>query len=895
MSLRSDSSSIGYRRWWLIVPLSLVALLLAHGMALIYRIQPAVSLWFPPSGVAIALTLWFGTIGIVLTGITSILIAPVWGNDGWTQLAGLTDATEPLVAWLLYRYGFSGSLSLSCLRDAVAFILSAPVAACATSALVGSLTLVAVGKMPASDLATSIPHWWLGNAIGTLAIAPTALLVLTPCLQNWGWLSSREQGVKSREEFRLRLVPSFWAEVVTILVFVVATATLIVSKTNQANFAFQQLSFLSFIPILWAATRFGVKGGMLTSSFCVLVTLLAYLLTYPNAISLPNFPVPAEVLHVHKLSLLVQCAVSLLVGCAITERAATMVVLAVERVRSQEHQARIQLSEQLIQLNTELTEANSRLEQSNRDKEELLRREQIARADSEAARKVAESATEEVSKILESITDGFVAFDNEWHFTYINREGAKTLGRRVEELLGKNLWEEFPELISTSFGELYQQAVTQRVPLELEDYYPPFEEWLSIRVYPSETGLSTYFRNVTKRKRTEETLRQSEERLRLALTAGKAGVWDWDIPKNQVTWSERLYEFHGLTPETFGGKIEGFAQLTHPDDQERVFQAIQKAIEEKAFYQVEFRIVQPSGVVRWLSTSGRVIYDASGKPVRMLGATIDITERKVAEEEREQLLVRERIARTQAEAANRMKDDFLAVLSHELRTPLNPVLGWSRLLQSRKCDEATLNKALETIERNAKLLMQLIEDLLDVSGILQGQLSLNVSAVDLVPIIEAAIETVHLAAKAKSIQIQTVLQPNVGQVSGDRTRLQQVVWNLLSNAVKFTPPGGRVEVQLSSLGTQAQIRVSDTGSGISKEFLPFVFDYFRQADSSSTRTFGGLGLGLAIVRRLVELHGGTVQAESPGEDLGATFTVTLPLVKVDNNRSESKLMLDQEF
>jgi signal transduction histidine kinase len=618
------------------VPLSLVALLLAHGMALIYRIQPAVSLWFPPSGVAIALTLWFGTIGVVLTGITSILIAPVWGNDGWTQLAGVTDATEPLVAWLLYRYCFSGSLSLSCLRDAVAFILSAPVAACATSAIVGSFTLVAVGKMPASDLTTSIPHWWLGNAIGTLAIAPTALLVLTPCLQNWGWLSSREQGVKSREEFCLHLVPTFWAEVVTILLFVVATATLIVSKTNQANFAFQQLSFLSFIPILWAATRFGVKGGMLTSSFCVLVTLLAYLLAYPNAISLPNFPVPAEVLHVHKLSLLVQCAVSLLVGCAITERAATMVVLAVERVRSQEHQARIQLSEQLIQLNTELTEANSRLEQSNRDKEDLLRREQIARADSEAARKVAETA-------------------------------------------------------------------------------------------------------------------------------------------------------------------------------------------------------------------------------------------------------------------NRMKDDFLVVLSHELRTPLNPVLGWSRLLQSRKCDEATLNKALETIERNAKLLMQLIEDLLDVSGILQGQLSLNVSPVDLVPIIEAAIETVHLAAEAKSIQIQTLLQPNVGQVAGDRTRLQQVVWNLLSNAVKFTPPGGRVDVQLFSLGTQAQIRVSDTGSGISEDFLPFVFDYFRQADSSTTRVFGGLGLGLAIVHRLVELHGGTVQAESPGADLGATFTVSLPLIKADNNTSESKLMLDQEF
>ncbi|MBD1806011.1 response regulator [Microcoleus sp. FACHB-SPT15] len=251
----------------------------------------------------------------------------------------------------------------------------------------------------------------------------------------------------------------------------------------------------------------------------------------------------------------------------------------------------------------------------------------------------------------------------------------------------------------------------------------------------------------------------------------------------------------------------------------------------------------------------------------------------------------EQSARTQAETANRLKDEFLAVLSHELRTPLNPILGWSKLLRTRKCDEATTTKALETIERNAKLQTQLIEDLLDVSRILRGKLTLNIASVDLVPTIEAAIETVRLAAQAKAIQIQTVFDHHAGQVAGDANRLQQVFWNLLSNAVKFTPQGGQVEIRLQRVGTEAQIQVSDTGKGISPEFLPYVFDYFRQADSTTTRVFGGLGLGLAIVRQLVELHGGTVWAESAGVGCGATFTVRLPLMAVESDSSqENELM-----
>lgn len=258
----------------------------------------------------------------------------------------------------------------------------------------------------------------------------------------------------------------------------------------------------------------------------------------------------------------------------------------------------------------------------------------------------------------------------------------------------------------------------------------------------------------------------------------------------------------------------------------------------------------------------------------------EIRERQRVEAERAQILVREQLARAEAEKLNRLKDEFLSTLSHELRTPLNSILGWSQILRTRKSDEATTIRALETIERNARSQAQLIEDLLDISQIVTGRLRLNVQAVELLPVIEAAMDTVRPAAEAKNIRLQSVLDPATGHVLGDSERLQQIVWNLLSNAIKFTPKGERVQVGLKRIHSHVEIIVTDTGQGISAEFLPYVFDRFRQADSSITRAFGGLGLGLAIVRQLVELHGGTVQVESPGEGQGATFTVNLPLMAI---------------
>ncbi|MFN0242826.1 MAG: ATP-binding protein [Planctomycetota bacterium] len=267
-------------------------------------------------------------------------------------------------------------------------------------------------------------------------------------------------------------------------------------------------------------------------------------------------------------------------------------------------------------------------------------------------------------------------------------------------------------------------------------------------------------------------------------------------------------------------------------------------------------------------------------------AQAEIAERRAAEE-------RERAARTEAERANRLRDEFLATLSHELRTPLNSILGWTQLLRRAPDDASMRERAIDAIERGARTQTRLIEDLLDMSRVISGKLRLDIQCMDVAPTVEAAIETLRHAAEAKRMRVECMLDPNAGPVVGDATRIQQIVWNLLSNAVKFTPPDGRIEAQLVRVDSSVEIRVSDTGRGISAEFLPHVFDRFRQADSSTTRREGGLGLGLALVKHLTELHGGTVEASSPGEGGGAQFTVRLPIAllramtKRDGSRAAS--------
>jgi PAS domain S-box-containing protein len=403
-------------------------------------------------------------------------------------------------------------------------------------------------------------------------------------------------------------------------------------------------------------------------------------------------------------------------------------------------------------------------------------------------------------------------------------------------------------------------------------------------------------RDVTVQKQVEASLRDSEERLRLALDAGQCGAWDWDVRHDRVTWSARIYQLHGLHPDEFGGTVADVRRLVHPEDRPRLNAALQAALYEGAPYQIEFRTVRPDGQVRWLATRARVEFDVEGRPLRMFGVVIDVTERKAAEEEREHLLASERAARGEAENANRMKDEFLATVSHELRTPLNAILGWAQLLRMARArgpgELEDLPHGLETIERNAKVQARIIDDLLDMSRVISGKLRLNVQPVDLPVVIGAAIESVRSAADAKGIVLKKRIELPETRINGDSARLQQIVWNLLSNAIKFTQRGGSVGVTLRGAvemtadaaampSHSVEIEIADTGEGIRPDFLPHVFDRFRQADATAARRHNGLGLGLAIVKHLVEQHGGTVRAASEGEGRGAAFTVSLPVAAPD--------------
>jgi len=268
-----------------------------------------------------------------------------------------------------------------------------------------------------------------------------------------------------------------------------------------------------------------------------------------------------------------------------------------------------------------------------------------------------------------------------------------------------------------------------------------------------------------------------------------------------------------------------------------------------------------------------------------IGSCVDITEFRQAAADREHLLVSERAARSEAERLGRMKDEFLATLSHELRTPLNAILGWATLLRRVKVGSDDYVKGLETIERNARVQTQIIADLLDMSRIISGKVQLDVQAVDLHDVISAALDAVRPSIDAKQLRLRATLDAKAGRIRGDAGRLQQVFWNLLTNAVKFTPATGRLDVVLERVNSHVEVSVEDSGIGIKPEFLAFVFDRFRQADASITRRHGGLGLGLSIVKHLVELHGGTVRVKSPGEGQGATFIVALPISVARTNDS----------
>jgi PAS domain S-box-containing protein len=462
--------------------------------------------------------------------------------------------------------------------------------------------------------------------------------------------------------------------------------------------------------------------------------------------------------------------------------------------------------------------------------------------------------------------------------------------------------------------------------------------WASGSIYRDANGkpirMLGIVKDINERKQIEAELRLSEARFRMLLeNVQDYAIFLLDANNRVVRWSAGAEKILGYHEAEILGQ-SGSIIFTPEDLQQGADKEELNTASSKGQAEDERWHIRKDGSRFWASGIMTPLRDSSGQLQGFAKIMRDFSDRKQAEQEREQLLKREQAARSEAEAANRMKDEFLATLSHELRTPLNAMLGWTQLLRTRKFNEATTTKALETIDRNTKSLAQLIEDVLDVSRIITGKLSLNIYLVELVPIIEAAIETVLPAAQAKNISLEFLSNPSledrrqetgdrsqksgarsqntedgindfpplpfspfptlprshspqIPQISsspflvlGDANRLQQVFWNLLSNAVKFTPKGGRVEVRLDVIDSLVHVQISDTGQGISPEFLPYIFDRFRQADATITREHGGLGLGLAIVRHLVELHGGNIYAKSLGVGQGATFIVELPIAAV---------------
>jgi len=385
------------------------------------------------------------------------------------------------------------------------------------------------------------------------------------------------------------------------------------------------------------------------------------------------------------------------------------------------------------------------------------------------------------------------------------------------------------------------------------------------------------------------------------------GIVTTDSDLNVVEWNHWMYDHTGKRRVEIIGRnlLELFPELT----QRRLDRHYKWALEgqisvlSQALHGYLLAMPAVSGEHGFTQMQQAVRISPLSHEGRVIGTlTIidDVTERVAREaelqaqvEERSRLLSSEKLARNEAERANRLKDDFLATISHELRNPLNAILGWAHMMRLGKLNEANTERAVETIYRNAKSQSQLVADLLDVSRIISGKLRLDVRTVDLISIVNAAIDSIRPATDAKSIRLQTLLDPAAGPISGDADRLQQIVWNLLTNAVKFTPKGGRIQVKLQRIDSHVEIVVTDSGVGINKEFLPYVFDRFRQADASTTRIHGGLGLGLSIVHQLVDLHGGTVAVESEGEGKGATFTIMLPFVGVISQTEPEPASLTQ--
>jgi PAS domain S-box-containing protein len=474
--------------------------------------------------------------------------------------------------------------------------------------------------------------------------------------------------------------------------------------------------------------------------------------------------------------------------------------------------------------------------------------------------------------------------DADARYLFVNRPYAARFSRNPDELVGLPIGSVVGQAAYASLRPYVERVLSgERVAFEIEVPYEKLGSRIMRCEYvPSEPGpdgdprsFVASILDVTDQRRAESALREREAQFRAAFELSAVGQAMIDVAGRYLLVNDRYCDMTGYSrSELMRLRPQ---DLTHPGDVARDLALGASLVRgDVPAVTTTKRYLRKNGVEIWVRVHATLFKDERGAPIGAFSMIEDITKERAAIEEREALFAREHTARVSAETANRTKDEFLATLSHELRTPLNAILGWTQMLQRKVVAPDRVDAALDALDRNARKQAQLVDDLLDLSRIASGRLKLNLEPVTLGAVLDAAIDTMQAALDGKRIALTIEAPPTPVTIEGDPIRLQQVCWNLLSNAVKFTPEGGRIAIGVRPVGDQVAVVVRDTGIGIEPEFLPRLFSRFEQADGSTTRAFQGLGLGLAIVRHLVELHGGTVKAESAGKDQGAAFTVFLP-------------------
>lgn len=539
----------------------------------------------------------------------------------------------------------------------------------------------------------------------------------------------------------------------------------------------------------------------------------------------------------------------------------------------------------------------------------------------------------QLASVLESVTDGIITLDENWCYVYVNKKAEHILKKDQSELLGRNIWQIFPSAIYTSLYQHCQQASQSKTPIQFEDYYPYLNLWLEHNVYPTNNHTSIYFRDITKRKLIENEFQQLLIREQNARIIAEAAEHRCNflseisfVLANSLDFQTTLAAaIHSIVP--FLGdycliqKLESDGKFYHvaalhrlPQKQELINQLSQRysdcALNGNSLTSRVMRTQKPVFVThcseelaksittdtklleifRELNTKSCLVAPliARGQIFGILFLGTAESDRRYNQNDaslaldwscRAAIAIDNALLYQKAQESNRLKDEFLANLSHELRTPLNSIWGWTQILARQHFENKNFRKAVDIIERKVRDLTQIVNDILDVSSILTGNLYLNLDWVDLCVLTEEMIESLNSTASAKSIQIHTDFDRSLHPIQGDEDRLRQIVWNLLSNAIKFTSSQGNIYVRLFGSEHSLHLEISDDGVGIRSNFIPYIFDRFRQADGSKTRSHGGLGLGLSLVKSLVEMHRGTVEIKSAGEGKGTTAAITMPKQK----------------